>query len=285
MVILCGALYFLEKFKTALPGKPVLKARSEERQKIPPRTAEYPVVLEDYSSAAPGALSAKKRLKTGHGSIAIIVDDMGGSTHEARMLLDINLPITFSIIPELAHAREVAEAAHRKGEEVMVHVPMEPKGVEKKPFEKNGLLLEMSDEEIVRRMLGYIEAVPYAAGANNHMGSSFTENREKMRTVLNVLKERKMFFIDSKTTPASTGDRLAREMGVRAGARNVFLDNQQDVAAVRAQIGKLAAMAKRNGGAIGICHPHKTTIQALAVFLPALTSEGITFVHASELVR
>lgn len=288
VLVIFGALYSLERLKNSTTEMPADKSRAEQRRKMPPRTADAPVIMEDYSSLVlplSGALQSKKRAKPGHGTIAIIVDDMGNSKHEADLLLEIDVPITFSIIPGLAHVREVAEAAHQKNREIMVHIPMEPKGVQIKPFEKNGLLLEMSDEEILKRLRGYIDSVPYAAGANNHMGSRFTEDRAKMRTVLNVLKDKNMFFIDSKTTPASVGDRLAREMGIRAASRNVFLDNEQDIGAIKAQIEKLAVMAKKTGGAIGICHPHKSTIQALAMTLPALKSDGITFVSASELAR
>jgi polysaccharide deacetylase 2 family uncharacterized protein YibQ len=117
------------------------------------------------------------------------------------------------------------------------------------------------------------------------MGSRFTEDRPKMLTVLNFLKGKGLFFIDSKTTPFSVGDKLAREMGVPAAARNVFLDNEEDVEAIKVQIEKLAGMAKKTGSAIGICHPHKTTLQALSATLPVLRREGITFVYASTLVR
>jgi uncharacterized protein len=285
IVALVGGMLFLEKLRTPPPVKPVPHPKAEQRHKLPSRSAEYPGVPENYSSAMAPPPKQKEVLKGGAGTIAIIVDDMGSSRHEVEQLLKIGVPMTFSLIPGLAHVRDVAEAAHRKGEEVMVHIPMEPKGVEHKPFEKNGLLLAMSDEELSRRLHGYLDAVPYAAGANNHMGSRFTEDRGKMRVVLELLKERKLFFIDSKTSPASVGDRLAREMGIRTAARNVFLDNVQDVAAIRAQIEKLAALARRRGAAIGICHPHKTTIEALAMTLPALRTEGVTFVHASALVR
>ena len=167
----------------------------------------------------------------------------------------------------------------------MVHIPMEPKGVETKPFEKNGLLLAMSDDELASRLRGYLDAVPHATGANNHMGSRFTEDSGKMRVVLHQLRERRMFYVDSKTSPASIGDRLAREMGIPTAGRNVFLDNEQDPAAIRKQIAQLSAIARKKGAALGICHPHKTTIQTLAQTLPALKAEGVTFVHASALVR
>ncbi|MCM2357488.1 MAG: divergent polysaccharide deacetylase family protein [Geobacteraceae bacterium] len=287
LLVVCGALYLLDRFTRPAPVKTAEKSAAAERQKIPPRITEQPAVLGEYSSAVlpPPEGQPKKPLKVRRGTVAIIVDDMGSSMHEADQLLAINVPITFSIIPGLARVEGVAQAAHRKGGEVMVHIPMEPKGYRQKPFEKNGLLLELSDEEIEKRLEGFIRAVPHATGANNHMGSRFTEERGKMQTVLGVLKGKGMFFIDSKTTPVSVADRLAREMGVPVASRNVFLDNEQDVAAIRVQIEKLAAMAMRSGSAIGICHPHKATLQALALSLPALKAEGINFVYASALVR
>jgi polysaccharide deacetylase 2 family uncharacterized protein YibQ len=285
IAVVGGALLYLESLRTPSPVKQAARPKAETRQKLPTRISEYPGGQAVYSSAMVAPPAEKRAVKGKQGAIAIIVDDMGSNRHEAEQLLEIGVPLTFSIIPGLAHVRDVAEAAHRKGEEVMVHIPMEPKGVEHKPFEKNGLLLAMSDENLTRRLHSYLDSVPYAAGANNHMGSRFTEDRGKMRVVLNLLKERKMFFVDSKTSSASVGDRLAREMGIRTAARNVFLDNVQEQSYIRQQIGQLVAVSRRNGAAIGICHPHKATIETLALTLPALRSEGITFVHASELVR
>jgi polysaccharide deacetylase 2 family uncharacterized protein YibQ len=210
---------------------------------------------------------------------------MGNSLDEANALIAINIPLTFSVIPGLPKSRSVAETAHGRGVQVMVHIPMEPRGYERKPFEKNGLLLSMSDPEIVRHLDGYFRAVPYAVGANNHMGSRFTEDRVKMRLVLGVLKEKGLFFIDSKTTPLSVGDKLSRELGIATASRNVFLDNEQNVSAIRKQLTVAAESARKNGNAVAICHPHRTTIQALAETMPELKKSGITFVYASEIVR
>ena len=164
-------------------------------------------------------------------------------------------------------------------------MPMEPKDYPQRRLEKNGLLMTDSDDEINKQVNEYLRVIPYAVGANNHMGSRFTENEPKMQDVLQILKGRGLFFIDSVTTPHSVGLKLAREMGVKTAARNVFLDNVQDVAAIRKQIQQLARLAVKRGSAIGICHPHRATIQALAEELPVLQKAGIKFVYASELVR
>jgi polysaccharide deacetylase 2 family uncharacterized protein YibQ len=197
----------------------------------------------------------------------------------------IDVPLTFSVIPGLGKGKEVAEAAHRRNYQVMLHMPMEPKDYPRRRLEKNGLLLSESDEEIKRQVNEYFRAVPYAVGANNHMGSRFTEDAGKMQAVLGVLKGKGVFFIDSVTTPESAGSGVADRLGVRNARRNVFLDNSQDVAAIRTQIEQLAKLAVKRGSAIGICHPHPATIQALAAELPELRKQGVRFVSASELVR
>jgi polysaccharide deacetylase 2 family uncharacterized protein YibQ len=127
--------------------------------------------------------------------------------------------------------------------------------------------------------------IPKAIGANNHMGSEFTEHEDKMRLVLGTLKARGLFFIDSVTSPASTGLRLAHEMGIRSGRRDVFLDNEQNETYIRGQLEQAVRLARKRGAGIAICHPHSATIKTLAALLPGLEKRGITLVPASRLVR
>ncbi|GFE58950.1 divergent polysaccharide deacetylase family protein [Geobacter sp. AOG1] len=287
ILLIAGIFYLLERVKSRIPLPPPAPPAVMERQKIPPRAAETPVILREYTSVVtPPAPKAKPRQRvTAPGTVAIVIDDMGSSMDEARQLLDINLPLTFSIIPGLAKSRAVAESVHAKGRQVMIHIPMEPKGFPQRKLEKNGLLLSESNADIERQVADYLQSVPYAVGANNHMGSSFTENSEKMGVVLKVLRGKGLFFIDSKTSPASVGYSLAKKMGMPAGVRQVFLDNNQDVAAITVQLEQVAAVARKRGSAIAICHPHRQTIQALAAAMPRMQREGIQFVAASELVN
>lgn len=281
---LIAALFFLlENFRrSAPPEKPVSAAipsphlrpaRPEPQQKL--SSASLPV-------SKPAAAAAPR--PKGSGQVAIIIDDMGSSMQELQALLAIKLPITFSVIPSLAHAKGVAESAHGAGAEVMVHMPMEPEGYPKQRLEEIGLLLAMEDAEIVERVNGYFRSVPFAVGANNHMGSRFTRDAEKMEVVLKVLKERGVFFVDSRTSPASVGYRTARALGLRCGTRQVFLDNVQDEAAIGKQLAEAAAIARKRGAAIAICHPHPSTIRALKAVMPELARSGITFVYASKAV-
>jgi uncharacterized protein len=286
--IIVAAFFLLEHIRnpTAPPTekeKVETKSSPTPRQRIPQRTA---ALQQKVSTAALPAVKPPVHAIThpkGHGQVAIIIDDMGASMHEAQSLISIKLPLTFSVIPSLAHAKGVAEAAHGAGAQVMVHMPMEPEGYPKQRLEQIGLLLTMEAPEIEERVNGYFQSVPFAVGANNHMGSRFTQDAEKMNVVLKVLKGKGMFFVDSKTSPASVGYQTARALGLKCASRQVFLDNVQDEAAIGKQLEQAIAIARKKGAAIAICHPHPSTIRALQSLMPELARSGITFVHASDL--
>jgi len=309
-VLIILLFYFLEKHKKPEPVKPPSKPSFEQPQvsgkpsrkpKIPETLREpeqpaipvkpeqpvkHPPVREGCLSPAVTAPPVKHPEVPGTATIAVIIDDMGTSVREVRSLMEIGVPLTFSIIPGLREAREVAETAHAGGYDVMLHIPMEPMDYPARRLEANGLLLAYSDNEIEKRVRGLIQSVPHAVGANNHMGSRFTQDRDKMRAVLGVLKENGMYFVDSMTTPKSVGLSLAREMGLRATARNApFIDNSADVGAIKAQLASLERLARKNGSVVGICHPHGATIRALTEELPRMRDRGISFVYVSQLLR
>ncbi|MCL2761165.1 MAG: divergent polysaccharide deacetylase family protein [Desulfuromonadales bacterium] len=290
----------LEWLKSDYSPKPEIVPHQTEHHKLPPReTTQKPLssIHEQYSSTHQKAKPSKPLsgpvsttqapyyFGTGKGVIALIIDDMGSDKKSADTLIKIGVPLTFSVIPGLAASRSVAETAKAHNYQVMIHMPMEPQGYPKQRLEKNGLLLSQDDDEIASRVSSYMEEVPYAVGANNHMGSAFTENSEKMEVVLKDLKGKGLFFIDSRTTPNSVGYSLAKKMGVKTGTRNVFLDNVQNSDAINKQLKEAATIARRKGSAIVICHPHSTTIKTLQESLPELAKSGITFVRVSQLVK
>jgi polysaccharide deacetylase 2 family uncharacterized protein YibQ len=220
----------------------------------------------------------------GEPRLAIIMDDLGGSMATARKLLDIDLPVTLSIIPTTAKPAAVATLAHRRKHEVMIHIPMEPQDYPKIDPGRDALFVNLPAKEIRRRFLYYLDRIPYAVGGNNHMGSRFTEDRQGMATVVAVMKEEGLFFIDSLTSGNSIAFQEARRAGLPAAVRDVFLDNDQDVEKISSQIRQLAAVAKRRGTALGICHPHPQTLEALRRAVPFFEEEGIKVVPASRIL-
>lgn len=217
--------------------------------------------------------------------LAIIIDDMGSNLAEAQALAAIKVPLTFSIIPGLRYDKAVAAFAAANNTETMIHIPMQSKGWPGRRLETNGLLVAMAAEELQERAAAFTESFPGAVGANNHTGSEFTEHEDKMAAVLKVLQQKNMFFIDSVTSPASVGLRVAQQLGIRTARRNVFLDNEQERGYITGQLNQAVRMAQKNGSAIAICHPHPVTIATLAALLPELAGQGVNLVPASQLVK
>jgi len=217
--------------------------------------------------------------------VAIVIDDLGGETSVSQELLRWDLPVTFSILPFTPHAKTLALEAQRKGKEIILHLPMEPHEYPNiKPGE--GALLQKMDEEELRRQLSKdIEAIPYIKGVSNHMGSRLMEDPEKMKIILSELKRRELFFLDSRTTPQTKGLQTAKSLGLRVVERNIFLDNSQNEEDVKQQLEKLIHLALSKGKAIGIGHPHPSTIKSLREMIPKMQEKGIEIVPLSDLIE
>ncbi len=219
------------------------------------------------------------------GRLAIIIDDLGYDRSAADALFALPFPLTVSVLPHHPHSSDIAEEAHRRGYQVMLHLPMESTNGEAKP-EAIELRTGMSPAEATRLLDGMLETVPYAAGANNHQGSLATADARLMAAIMPALHERGMFFIDSRTTRATLAYDAAVRAGVPAASRKVFLDDTPTREAVRLQIAQAAKGARKQGAAIiAIGHPYPATLQALQDELPRLKAQGIGLVFASQLAR
>lgn len=260
--------------KPAVEGEKILTAgkspvQEEEYHNIPRTRREHPKPLVREQ----GAL------------VAIIVDDLGSDLAMMQDFLDLRLNLTAAVLPNVPHARESAELAHADGREVLLHIPMEPRDYPTVDPGVNALMIDLSTAEVQQRLRDYLHTVPWVVGANNHMGSRFTESREGMRTVLQLLKDQGLFFVDSRTTTDSVSIAEAEQMQVANAERDLFLDNELSKVAIRRQIRKLIRIAKEQGSAIGICHPHAETYAALKKEAPTFAERGVNLVAVSALVQ
>lgn len=250
------------------PYRP-LKAPAPLAPSAPPPA---PPIAKPQPPAAPSPLGPR---------LAIIIDDIGYQYGPAKKLISLGLPLTLSILPHSPHGSKIASLARQHGLEVMLHLPMEPRAYPKLKPGPGALLTSMTPEELRRQTLDDLASVPGAKGANNHMGSRFTEHGEALRPVLQVLAEKNMFFIDSITSTKSRAYSLARDMGLTTAQRTIFLDHDHSLPAVRRQLQRILTMAKHGSQVVAIGHPHESTIQALAEFAPRLKKQ-VRLVTASQ---
>lgn len=260
------------------------------------RSASAGIVTLDFSSRdvrthsihiiaplAAGARPAPERSVAGP-RLAIICDDLGYDQAAANQLLALPFRLTVSVIPHLPFSSAVADEAFRRGDEVMLHLPMqsEPSAAAQERIE---LRVGMDSQQVQSALAGMLATVPHAVGVNNHEGSLATADPSLMRELMPALRQRGLFFIDSRTTAATVAYTVAEQSGVHAASRKVFLDDTATMDAVRAQLELAARDAQRNGSAIAIGHPHPATIAALAKTVPQLEARGIHLVFASDLVH
>lgn len=219
----------------------------------------------------------------GKTTIAIIIDDIGFALAPVDKLLKIDAPLAFAVLPYSPHAKAAAEMIHGQEREILLHLPMEPRNGKHKPG-PGALFRDMTENDIRKQLDDDLAVVPYVAGVNNHMGSAFMEDEEKLHVVLKELQKKGLFFIDSRTTAASRAEGLARKTGIRFAARRLFLDNDQDQGVILKNL--LDHVGKNNNSSMVIIgHPYPSTVEALQEAVPLLQSRGIRIVPPSELVE
>jgi polysaccharide deacetylase 2 family uncharacterized protein YibQ len=216
--------------------------------------------------------------------LAIIIDDLGSDRAAAEAVFALAYPLTISVLPDHEHSADIAQEAHRRGFQVMLHLPMQ--SVANETPEAQELHPGMSAPEVAALVDQFLQNVPDAAGVNNHQGSQATANAALMDDLMPVLRDRHLFYVDSRTTAATVAYDTAQDFGVRSAFRNVpFLDDVAEVAAVRKQLELALRGAREKGEAVAICHPHPATLQALREVLPQAKEQRVRLVLASELVH
>ena len=215
--------------------------------------------------------------------IAIIIDDMGINRKRSQQIADLKYPLTVSFLPYAPQLKEQIEQSQNSGQEIMLHIPMEPKIMQN--YTKQMLTVNMTDEEIAKILDAMLQKVPQAVGINNHMGSKFTEDRHRMGVVMQKLAEKDLFFVDSRTTAKTQGYQQAQHYKVQAYMRNVFLDNKNDYDYILLQLQETEKIAHEKGYAIAIGHPKEQTYKALKDWLPSLEDKGFKLLPISKIKK
>jgi len=273
----------------AIQTKPK-KAKTEKVAKVPDQ--EEIKTTENNKSKDKSLVSSDKKQAVSNNypksKIVIIVDDLGMNKKPIDQLLKIPAPITFAILPYLPYSSYAAENADKKGWDVILHMPMEPKessGYTGSDAGDNVLLVGLPKNTILTKLNNSLTSVPHVKGVNNHMGSKFMENGELTELILKDLKKKGLLFVDSKTSSQSKGYETAMRLGMRTAQRDVFLDNSsKDSQYVKSQLKKLIEISKKRGYAVGICHPYPGTVKALSEMMPQINKE-VEVVSISNIIN
>ena len=243
---------------------PVKPARPEKVQVVEPRIPQSPLP-----------------------KFVLIIDDLGYAQPElVKRLCMESVPFSVAVLPYQEFTQDSANIAFSRGKEVMLHLPMEPIGYPgpgKDPG-PSAVLFDLKEAEIRARVRAALEAIPHRSGVNNHMGSRITPDRTRMTWILQEIKARHYFFVDSRTEKDSVAYDVARELKVPSLQRRVFLDDDKSFAEMSKQWERAIEMAHREGEVVIIGHIYPETVEALEKLIPSARGK-VQFVKAGSLVK
>ena len=216
--------------------------------------------------------------------IVLVIDDLGINQTLTRQVAQLDGPLTMAFLPYANDLQNQADFARKNGHELLMHMPMEPKGDDADPGPM-ALLSHLDDQAFLERLNWNLARFSGFTGINNHMGSRLTEDRRAMSLVMTRLKAGGLTFVDSRTTADSVAADLAQSYGVPHLSRDIFLDNDQSLDAIMQQLGKLERIATRTGLAVGIGHPYSETIEALRMWLPQAKQRGLVLVPLRQAIE
>ena len=283
-----------EKFQASLPVKEV-KEKEKSIRPAPLPVKEVKEKAKDIHPVLPVSRKSVQKEKVVIAKItpsrlpsrqvAIIIDDIGYDMTLVQEFLRIDANITFAILPLVAHSREAAEALHNAHHEILLHLPMEPLSYPKEKPGSGALFTDMNDEEIVFQLGKDLASVPYASGVNNHMGSKFMADEEKLTPVFKQLKKQDLFFIDSRTTNSSKTMAVSEKVHLTVASRKVFLDNERDYHKIYQILMDVADAPAGNAPLIVIGHPYPETIRAIRDANKVFREKGVLITPVSKLIK
>jgi uncharacterized protein len=216
--------------------------------------------------------------------VAVVLDDLGLDRSRTAEAIRLPGPLTLSFMTYASDLGQQTAAARAAGHELFLHVPMEAIDRHADPG-PHGLHTSQTRNEILEQLRWGLGRFDGFVGINNHMGSKFTSDARAMTPVMEELRARGLVFFDSRTSPASSGIRLAVAYGVPHAVRDVFLDNDQTPSAIAKRLARVEQVARQHGTAIAIGHPHDSTIAGLRSWLPHMEAKGLALVPVSAVVR
>lgn len=225
--------------------------------------------------------------KTEGGKLAIIIDDFGSGRNGVKEMMSIKRHLTFAVMPFLDYSHSDAQNAHENGFEVIVHLPLEAYNGSMSWLGPEPILYGMNEDRVRDIVQRSIDDVPYAVGANIHMGSKASGSEIIAHAILSIIGEKKMYFVDSKTAYHPVCSKVASELGVVCFERDVFLDGKQPKSFVKKRLAEAEEIALKAGQALAIGHVGaeggKVTAEAIEEMLPEFDEKGIQLVFVSEL--
>ena len=243
---------------------------------------QSPTIDNKTTSQNPNTQIPQNLISSPKPKVLLIMDDLS-KLSQIKSLESLPLNITPSIFPKTRSngiTPKLAQRVIQNGKSFMIHLPLEAQNFTQKELEP--LKVGIDKQSLKEQVWQIKQDFPHLVYLNNHTGSRFTKSKADMKNLLEVFDELDLKFIDSVTIPNPASEILAKEQKRLIMQRDIFLDNQTNIAYTKKQLQSLIQKAKKKGYAIAICHPHPSTFKALAQMQKELNA-NLELVSPSEL--
>jgi uncharacterized protein len=255
---------------------PDLVEKSAQGQ-LPIRASDGRRPFDVYARAWSGARGAR---------VAIVIGGMGISQTSTQTAIEKLAPeITLGFAPQGNSLSRWAQAARRKGHEILLQLPMEPFDYPRVDPGRGTLLIDAGTETNLKVLHDSMGRFTNYTGVMNYLGAKFTADPAAMEPVMADLGARGLLYLDDGTSARSATDALAASNKAPFAQGDMVIDQVQDKNEIMKALDRLEAEARSRGSAIGTGTGFDVTIDAVAEWAAGAKKRGIEIVGVAALAR
>jgi len=274
--------------KNTVPENPAVSDKKNTKNTVPekPAVPDKKKAVQAVQPVQPAAKPEKPRKRAPYaGNLTFVFDDAGHNLDQLEHFLRLPFPCTIAVLPGLRYSSESARRIRKAGKQVILHQPMQSVDLHINPG-PGAVTPGLSAEQIKNIVRKNLEEIWPVAGMNNHEGSLMTADEAAMSAVLDVVAEKHIFFLDSRTTARSVVAKVAKEKNMAVWERAIFIDNDKSRAAMETQIKKGLSIARQKGSAIMIGHVFTIELaELLTEMYPALIEDGFSLSAIAQVAQ
>ncbi len=256
--------------------EPDLIEKSDSGQ-LPKRAADGRRPFDVYARPWSGTRGAR---------VAIVIGGMGVSQTSTQTAIDKLPPeITLGFAPQGNSLSRWAQAARKKGHEIVLQIPMEPFDYPRVDPGRGTLIVEAAPEANLKVLHESMGRMTNYTGVMNYLGARFTSEAGAFDPVMRDLGERGLLYLDDGTSARSQAESLSGTNRAPFAAGDIVIDQIQDKNAILKSLDQLEATARANGSAIAIGTGFDVTVDAVTEWAKGAQKRGIEIVGVASLAR
>lgn len=218
------------------------------------------------------------------GRIALIIRGLGVSADLTQQSIS-QMPqqVAMAFVPYGDDLENWTRRARQDRHEILLQIPLEPKGYPENNPGPHTLLTSLSIDENLEHLDWLLDRFEGITGVTNYKGGKFAQAPGAFAPVLMELKARDLLYIDDSKAANATTRQLAQQVSLAYSVADVVIDSKREPAAIKEKLAALESQAREDGSAIAIGHAHAATLAALQSWLGSLNEKGLALVPVTDL--